>query len=197
MTPSTSYIVGVDEVGRGPIAGPLLVCAVLIPENYDPKRLLGVNDSKQLSEDEREEWLAFAEFERDAGTIRWGFGWVESESIDAQGMSLALRQAVTESLLRLEALNDSLHVFLDGSLHAPAMYRQETIIGGDAKVPAISLASVIAKVTRDRHMTALAHTYPNYGFERHKGYGTKAHYEAIQKHGLTPQHRRSFLTKLT
>lgn len=191
-----SFDVGIDEVGRGPIAGPLLVCALLVPTNYDPKRLLGVNDSKQLKEEEREEWLGFAEFEREAGNLRWGFGWVESDQIDARGMSWALKSAVSESLSQLAVSSGAVSVFLDGSLHAPSEYKQETIIGGDAKIPAISLASVIAKVTRDRRMKELALQFPEYGFEKHKGYGTKAHYDALKKHGLTEIHRRSFLTKL-
>lgn len=197
MTVSSRYgTIGVDEVGRGPIAGPLLVCALLVPEGYDPKRLLGVNDSKQLTEEEREEWLAFAEYERDAGHLRWGFGWVDSGIIDAKGMSWSLRSAVGDALGNLALADTTARVFLDGSLYAPPEYSQETIIGGDAKVPAISLASVIAKVTRDRKMTQLALEFPEYGLEKHKGYGTKAHYEAIRKHGLTPIHRRSFLTRV-
>ncbi len=189
-------IVGIDEVGRGPIAGPLLVCAVLLPQGYDMRKLVGVNDSKKLSKEEREEWYAFAEYEKEQSGLEWGFGWISSQEIDAKGMSAALRVAVEKSLGELGRLGKDAQVFLDGSLYAPAEYIQETIIGGDAKVPAISLASVIAKVTRDREMTLLGEKYPPYGFERHMGYGTKAHFEAVRVYGPTDVHRMSFLKNI-
>lgn len=191
-----SNIVGIDEVGRGPIAGPLLVCAVLLPQNYDHRKLIGVNDSKKLSKEEREEWYAFAQYEKEHSELEWGFGWVASEEIDTKGMSAALRFAVEKSLSELGRLGREAQVYLDGSLHAPAEYKQETIIGGDAKVPAISLASIIAKVTRDTEMTKFGEVYPHYGFERHMGYGTKAHFEAVRAYGLTDIHRRSFLKNI-
>jgi ribonuclease HII len=190
-------IVGIDEVGRGPIAGPLLVCAVLLPQGYDMRKLLGVNDSKQLSKEEREDWYAFAQYEKEQSGLEWGFGWITSQEIDTKGMSAALRLAVEKSLGELGRHVMEAKIYLDGSLYAPAEYvQQETIVGGDAKVPAISLASVIAKVTRDREMTEFGEKYPSYGFERHMGYGTRAHFEAIRAYGMTDIHRRSFLRNI-
>lgn len=191
-----SSVVGIDEVGRGPIAGPLLVCAVLLPEGYNQWKLLGINDSKQLSKEEREEWLAFAEYEKEYAGLEWGFGWMTAEEIDTIGMSMALSRSVSHALSELGKQGLRSQVYLDGSLSAPREYRQETIIGGDAKVPAISLASVIAKVTRDTLMVTYGDQYPHYGFERHMGYGTKAHFEALRAYGLTNIHRRSFLKSL-
>jgi ribonuclease HII len=193
---SGRHIVGIDEVGRGPIAGPLLVCAVLLPEGYNERKLIGINDSKQLSKEEREEWHAFAEYEKEHAGLEWGFGWMTAEEIDAVGMSAALSLSVSHALSELGTQGLQAQVYLDGSLFAPREYQQETIIGGDAKVPAISLASVIAKVTRDNLMVTYGEQYPHYGFERHMGYGTKAHFEALRAYGLTSIHRRSFLKSL-
>ena len=188
-------IVGIDEVGRGPIAGPLLVCALYLPREYDQRKLVGVRDSKKLSREEREEWAAFANSEREQGNLSWGFGWVSSTLIDRRGMSWSLRFAVASALKRLAVSSSSVSIFLDGSLYAPKEFKQQTIIGGDDKVPAIALASNIAKVTRDKRMERLAKLFPNYGFEQHKGYGTKAHYQALKEHGPTKIHRISYLTK--
>jgi ribonuclease HII len=104
-----------------------------------------------------------------------------------------LRRAITRGVHALSPDAAHVEVLLDGTLKAPAEYRQQTIIGGDESVPLISLASIAAKVTRDRLMRALADEYPEYGFEKHKGYGTKAHYEALKTHGLCTIHRRSFI----
>lgn len=189
------YVVGVDEAGRGPLAGPLAVGVVAIPENLD---LIGLfprlNDSKQLTEKVREsmyeELLACAE---EKG-IRYHVSLRSAAQIDA-GLSGAIKSAVIEGVEKLLPNAIEGKVFLDGGLTASAHYPQETIIKGDTLVPAIMLASVVAKVTRDRHMVALGAQYPLYGFEIHKGYGTKAHYAALREHGACPEHRQLFLRK--
>lgn len=186
-------IIGIDEVGRGPIAGPLLVCALYLPLSYDQKKLLGVRDSKKLSKEEREEWFAFAKYERSQGNLSWAFGWVSPGRIDSGGMSRALRSAVISTLKQLKVSTSHVEIFLDGSLYAPGEFKQQTIIGGDDKIPAIALASNIAKVTRDKRMERIAKFFPNYGFEQHKGYGTKAHYQALKQYGPTAIHRMSYL----
>jgi ribonuclease HII len=192
----TRAIIGIDEVGRGPIAGPLLICALHLPVGYDQRKLAGVRDSKKFSKEEREEWFAFAKYERSQGNLSWAFGWVSPGRIDSGGMSRALRSAVARTLKQLQATTENVEIFLDGSLYAPKEFTQQTIIGGDDKIPAISLASNIAKVTRDKRMERLAQQFPEYGFEQHKGYGTKAHYVALKQHGPTEIHRKSFLTNI-
>lgn len=195
-SPTPRFLVGIDEVGRGPIAGPLLLCAVALPETYDQKKLIGIKDSKKLSKEDREEWLAFAHYERKEGNLTWSLAWVSHKKIDERGMAWALRHAVKTTLAKLGVHPEETKVLLDGSLYAPEKYDQETIIKGDESVPAIALASNIAKVTRDARMERLAGQYPEYGFERHKGYGTKSHLEAVRIHGLSEVHRRSFLSRM-
>ncbi len=119
--------------------------------------------------------------------------------VDKIGISRATMLVVKRSIKKLSSAwkyDSQVEILLDGLLHAPAEYKQKTIIKGDEKEPIISLASIIAKVTRDKYMTKLAETYPEYGFESHKGYGTKKHYESIKKYGISDVHRRSFLKNL-
>ena len=204
-------MLGVDEAGRGPLAGPVAVGAVAVPEGFDvAKEFPGVADSKKLSEKKRE-----AIFERlvelsgglngdpsattSLRSVGYGAGvrfiveYGEAREIDARGIAVVVREAVSRAVNALARDAALVDVLLDGSLKAPAEYRQQTIVGGDESVPLISLASIAAKVSRDRLMYALAEEYPLYGFEAHKGYGTKAHYEAIRAHGLSAIHRRSFI----
>ena len=161
------------------------------------KRFKGVKDSKQLSEKQRESWFKVIKIEREKGSIQFAVSFSSSETIDSKGLTWAIKAALKRCLNRLEKKDFAsckCLVLLDGSLYAPAHYaNQQTIIDGDAKEPVIALASICAKVLRDRKMKRLAKEFPHYGFEVHKGYGTKAHYKAIRKHGPSPVHRRSFL----
>lgn len=187
------YIVGIDEVGRGPLAGPVAVGVLVMKESS--KIFSGVRDSKQLSAKQREEWFEKIKAARSRGGIDFAVSFVSHDLIDRKGISWALRVAAARSLARLAISTDS-EIFLDGGLRASETFKnQQTIIRGDEKVPAIALASIVAKVTRDRLMIRLAKKYPKYNFDKHKGYGTKAHYQAIKENGLCPIHRRSFLLK--
>lgn len=189
-----SFIVGVDEAGRGPLAGPVSVGVVIADTDYDFLTAFpGLNDSKQLSEKKREVLYVMLEEEMRAGRVRSVVQFVSAELIDRGGIVPAIRAAVAQGVRKLLPEPETGKVYLDGSLKAPPEYSQETVIGGDGLVPAIMLASIAAKVTRDRYMKKMALEYPEYGFEQHKGYGTKAHYEAIHAHGLSPLHRRTFL----
>lgn len=210
------WLVGVDEAGRGPLAGPVSVAAFAIPllkshfnskngaentnwQNYRSETsIVGVKDSKKLSEKQREEWYAkFLKLQKE-GKVIFTCSLVSASVIDKQGIVVAIRLGVKRSLSRLNLeprFNlDNVTVLLDGSLKAPPEYKdQKTIIHGDDIEPIISAASVVAKVTRDRYMKKLAKKYPGYGLEIHKGYGTKAHYDVLKKIGLSEMHRKSFL----
>lgn len=200
-----NYTIGIDEVGRGPIAGPVAVGAFVFlkKENSAEIRKIfrGVRESKQLSEARREEWFMIVENAAAKGLVDYSVMFVSERIIDKKGIAPAIRSALAGALGELVTRHnlrpESVCVLLDGGLRAPAEFtHQKTIIKGDAKEQAIALASICAKVLRDRKMHKLARKYPNYGLEIHKGYGTKAHYEAIHRRGLTPLHRRSFLTKI-
>ncbi len=194
-----SYVIGIDEVGRGPIAGPLVVCACALKVGTDvfalfPKGQL--RDSKKLSEKARLSIVEKLQPLVESSDVIFGIGEVSAEEIDNIGLSKAIKQALVASLKKVHAQNISkdTFIFLDGSLHVDERYKQETVIKGDEKIPEIALASIIAKVYRDTLMKKVADAYPEYGFATHVGYGTKAHYEAMKEHGLTPLHRKSFLS---
>ncbi len=188
------FTLGVDEAGRGPLAGPVAVGVVAVEEGFDVAiEFPGVADSKKLSEKKREKIFKMLEERVGKGDARFVVEMSTAEIIDTEGISAAVRRAVTRGVNILAPDASVVEVLLDGSLKAPAEYKQQTIIDGDNLVPIISLASIAAKVTRDRLMVELATRYPEYGFEKHKGYGTKAHYEALQKHGMCALHRRSFV----
>ena len=176
-------IAGVDEAGRGPLAGPVVAAAVIL--NPD-KPIGGLNDSKLLTLKQREQ--LFEIIHRDALAVSVASASVEE--IDAinilQASLLAMDRAVARLSLRPE------HVLVDGNQLPKWSYSCEAIIGGDASVAAISAASIIAKVTRDREMTALDKLYPGYGFAKHVGYPTKAHFEALETLGVSAIHRKSF-----
>ncbi len=226
------YIIGIDEVGRGPIAGPVAVGVFLVcdPDSYTDsyngadgngnsndrarvrkflaKHFPKVKESKQLSEKSREAWFAAIESARTAGKIDFAVSFQSEKSIDKNGISFCIKKCIADGLAEITGAAsrpfrrgfapdfhpDNFLILLDGGLKAPAHFRnQKTIIKGDVKEPVIALASICAKVLRDRRMRTLAKRYPNYSFDIHKGYGTKAHYAAIKKHGLSPIHRKSFL----
>jgi ribonuclease HII len=196
-----TYVIGIDEVGRGPVAGPVTVCACAIKHGVDILLLFPDSvllDSKKLTEKKR---LAIVEKLSplvDVGDVIFGTGEVSASRIDEIGISLAIKKAMSFALEEIHAKGVSRNsfVYLDGSLHADETYKQETIIKGDEKIPSIALASILAKTDRDMMMKKVGDAYPLYGFASHVGYGTAAHLEAIKKHGLTPLHRRSFLKKI-
>ena len=193
-----ALIIGIDEAGRGPIAGPVSVGVVAMEEGFDLLAAFpGLNDSKQLTEKKREALFALLEDQVTMGNMQFRVELSSAKVIDEQGIVPAIRASLERGLRELLPRPSEGKVFLDGSLYAPREYEQETIIGGDGIVPAIMLASVAAKVVRDRLMTReIAERFPVYAFEKHKGYGTKAHYEAIALHGVCEEHRRSFLSKI-
>lgn len=190
LSPMT-YVLGVDEAGRGPLAGPLAVGVVCAPDTIDLLALFpGLNDSKQLTEKRREKIYEALEAQT---AITYCVQWVSAHTIDTDGLTKPIHDAIALGVRTLAPLGGK--VFLDGLLHAPEEYEQETVVGGDALIPSIMLASVVAKVARDRYMVELGGRYPAYGFEKHKGYGTPAHYEALRTYGATPEHRELFLRK--
>ncbi len=128
-----------------------------------------------------------------SGDVRFAIEFEDAEMIDKEGIVSSVQHALTRGVTMLAPNASSVQIQLDGTLYAPREYMQETVIHGDALIPVISLASVAAKVTRDRLMVGLAAQYPLYGFERHKGYGTQMHYEMLKKHGPCAVHRRSFI----
>ena len=190
-----SLIIGVDEAGRGPIAGPVSVGVVAFEEGLDLLELFpGLNDSKQLSEKKREVLFGILEEQMQKGNVQFHVELSSALMIDQEGIVPAVRAALDIGVMTLLPDSEGGKAFLDGALRAPDEYTQETIIGGDAIVPAIMLASVAAKVVRDRKMVQeIAKRFPEYFFEKHKGYGTKAHYDAIAQYGLCEEHRRTFI----
>lgn len=187
-----TWIVGIDEAGRGPLAGPVTVGLVKIKSTFDWNQIPGVNDSKKLSEKNRDIIYKIAQELHVKGMIEYSVKSVSAKSIDAKGIAPAIRRAIASGLEDLQISPEETRILLDGSLKAPEMYQQETIIQGDAKEPVIGLASILAKVTRDSYMKAVAKKYPEYGLEQHKGYGTKTHREAIAQHGFTEIHRQTY-----
>ena len=188
------FLLGVDEAGRGPLAGPVTVGVVLAPLFFDIKENFpGVADSKILSAVKREEIFDLLEHYVEAGSLRYIVVFASAHLIDTKGISDTVRQAVYKGVRALAPDAGGHTVLLDGLLRAPAEYAQKTIIGGDASEPIISLASIAAKVKRDRFMRRLAKQFPGYGFEAHKGYGTRQHYDALGRLGPCAIHRRSFI----
>lgn len=178
-------IVGLDEVGRGAVAGPLAVGAVVLPESYFIENL---NDSKKLTAEQRQ---AVSDRVKEVA-IAWAVAYVEPHDIDNNGMSSSLRTAFKSALSAIERQGHNPDVVLiDGNpLHIDA--REVNVIKGDSKSASIAAASVVAKVERDRFMTELSSTYPHYGFSRNKGYASEEHIEAIRAYGLSEVHRSSF-----
>lgn len=184
---------GIDEAGRGPLAGPVAVGIVLAPVRFDIQvRFPGVADSKKLTEAKREEIYELLLKESHKGTLQFCVRFASAAQIDKVGISKAVRSALHNGVKFLAPEPKGVHILLDGSLYAPEEYSQETIIRGDASEPIISLASIAAKVRRDRLMKNFAKKYPEYLFDIHKGYGTAKHYAAIKKHGLCDIHRKSW-----
>jgi len=193
-----THIIGIDEVGRGPLAGPVAVGAFVILKPEAKKIFKKVKESKQLREAQREAWFAVIKKCQNEKLVDFAVTFQSEKIIDTKGLSFAIRTALNRSLAavvkRTKMKPREILVLLDGGLKAPREYvNQQTIIKGDEKEMVIALASICAKVLRDRRMITLSKKYPQYGFEKHKGYGSRAHYDALKKYGLLPIHRKSFL----
>ena len=181
-------VAGVDEVGRGPLAGPVVAAAVILPL-AEEKRILGINDSKKLSAKKRE---ALAEQIKDAA-IAYAIEEVSEAVIDEINILQATRLAMKRAVEKLSPAPD--FVLTDGNMTLDIAIPQESIVKGDALVASIGAASILAKVYRDALMTKYAEEFPHYGFERNAGYGTKEHIAAIQERGICTIHRKTFVKK--
>ncbi|MDO8482587.1 MAG: ribonuclease HII [bacterium] len=193
------FLVGVDEAGRGPLAGPVAVAVFSIAKS-EKHLLLGffqdgkIRDSKKMTAVSREVIFRDMAAQKKLGKVSYAVSFASSLVIDRKGISFAIRRALARSLTVINVKPSQCRVLLDGSLRAPKEFvSQRTIIKGDEKEAVIALASIVAKVSRDRLMRRLAKKYPHYDLDIHKGYGTKAHYKKLKKYGLSPVHRKSFL----
>lgn len=177
-------VCGVDEAGRGPLAGPVFAAAVILPENCE---IEGLNDSKKLSEKKREALFDIIKEK----AISWSVASVDEKTIDEinilQATYLAMKNAVEGLVVPAD------YALIDGNRMPPLEINGETVVKGDAKSMSIAAASILAKVSRDRFMLELDKEYPQYQFAKHKGYGTKLHYEMLTEHGISSCHRMSFL----
>jgi ribonuclease HII len=199
-------IIGIDEVGRGPIAGPVCVAAFLVRrpgqfarelELLKKKHRLPLRDSKKLSKKDREAWVQIAQELKTKGKCDYAVSVIQATTIDRIGIVPSIRRALANSLTKVATSGGasfSCHIVLDGGLRAPIQYKkQTTIIKGDEKEISIALASIVAKVHRDKIMVKMAKKYPGFGFESHVGYGTRAHYSALRRYGTTQLHRKTFI----
>ncbi len=177
-----NLIAGIDEVGRGPLAGPVLTAAVILPVDF---YLAGLNDSKKISESKREEYHDYIQ----EHAVSIGIGMVHADEIDSINIYEATKRAMNEAVANLFIRPEYL---LIDAMKIDSPYPSQSIIKGDSKSISIAAASIIAKVTRDRMMKEHAEEYPGYGFEKNAGYGTKDHLNGLKKHGVTPLHRKSF-----
>ena len=179
-------ICGMDEAGRGPLAGPVCAAAVILPKGLE---IPGLNDSKKLTDKKRRELMPIIKEQ----ALTYGIAFASHEEIDEinilQATFLAMERAIAQLKIRPEL------ALIDGNRQKDFGINVETVVKGDSRSANIAAASVLAKVTRDDYMEAMAVEYPGYGFEIHKGYGTKAHYEALRTLGVSPIHRMSFLKK--
>ena len=181
-----AVICGVDEAGRGPLAGPVCAAAVILPDGLE---IPGLTDSKKLTDKKRRELFPIIQEK----AVAYGIGLASEQEIDAVNILQATYLAMERALAQLNRKPDM--VLIDGNRAKDFGLPVRTVVKGDSLSANIAAASVLAKVTRDDLMIALAETYPQYGFAIHKGYGTKAHYAALTQHGASPVHRRTFLKK--
>jgi ribonuclease HII len=181
MRQGAQLVCGIDEAGRGPWAGPVVAAAVVLDPGAIPA---GLNDSKKLTEAKRA-----ALFDMILASARVGIGIADAERIDRDNILAATLWAMAEAARQIDGVTLAL---VDGNRAPQLPIATRTVIGGDARCLSIAAASIIAKVTRDRIMLGHDKTYPHYGFARHKGYGTSQHREALERHGPSPLHRRSF-----
>ncbi|MDQ5930744.1 MAG: ribonuclease [Bacteroidota bacterium] len=198
-------LVGIDEVGRGPIAGPVsvgvFVCDKIVLNKLIKNGPTILKDSKKLTKDKREQWFKYIGGCVKLGICNFSVSSVSAKEIDKIGIVKSIQKAMDTSLSKLSSSCKlkavSCQILLDGSLKAPSQYKnQRTIIKGDEKEPVIAIASIMAKVTRDRYMAIMAKKHPAYGFMGHVGYGTKEHYKAIKQHGITDIHRKTYLKNI-
>ena len=180
-------VAGVDEAGRGPLAGPVHAGAVILPRGID---IPGLNDSKKLSEKKRD--LLYDVIMDKA--LAWSIGTATHEEIDGLNILEATYLAMNRAIEGL-AVTPAMCI-IDGNRSTGIKYPNITVVGGDGKSASVAAASILAKVSRDRYMLQMAEQYPEYAFEQHKGYGTKLHYERIREYGPSPIHRRTFLRKM-
>ena len=183
---NVTYICGVDEAGRGPLAGPVCAAAVILPRDLE---IPGLTDSKKLTDKKRRELFPIIKEK----AIAYGIGFASEQEIDEINILQATFLAMQRAIDQLEGKADM--ALIDGNRQKDFGLPAVTVVKGDSLSASIAAASVLAKVTRDDLMLEMAETYPEYGFEIHKGYGTKAHYEALRKYGASPIHRQSFLKK--
>ena len=181
-------VCGVDEAGRGPLAGPVCAAAVILPDGLV---IEGIDDSKKLTEKKRDALYDIICEE----AIAYGIAFASVEEIEEMNILQATFLAMKRAVESLDVKPDL--ALVDGNQKPNLDIQARTLVKGDAKSPSIAAASILAKVTRDRLMTEIAEEYPQYEFPKHKGYGTKLHYEKIMEHGISPVHRRSFLKKIT
>ena len=181
-----TVICGVDEAGRGPLAGPVCAAAVILPKDLE---LPGLTDSKKLTDKKRRELFPLIQEQ----AIAWGIGFATEQEIDEINILQATFLAMQRAIDQLEG--KAKFALIDGNREKDFGLPVMTVVKGDSRSANIAAASVLAKVTRDIYMEELAEKYPQYGFEIHKGYGTKAHYAALTEHGMCDAHRRSFLRK--
>ena len=182
-----AVVCGVDEAGRGPLAGPVYAAAVILPDGLEE---MGINDSKKMTEKKRE---ALYDIIIENATA-YGIGFATETEIDEINILNATFLAMKRAVEAMGVKPDL--VLVDGNRKPGTGYEEMTLVKGDAKSISISAASILAKVSRDRYMRDLAERHPEYKFEQHKGYGTKLHYEMIEQYGILPDHRRSFLKKI-
>lgn len=193
------YVIGIDEVGRGPLAGPVAV-GMVVMEHEKYQTLLGQKifqagkDSKKLTPKKRAEYFVKIKELKKEGVLNFGVFYESNDVIDKWNIAGAIRIAIKKGLKNLACDFSETNILLDGGLRAPVEFmNQESIIRGDEKELIIALASIVAKVSRDDKMVKLAEEFPMYGFEKHKGYGTGAHIKALKANGPCVLHRRSFI----
>lgn len=179
-------ICGVDEAGRGPLAGPVCAAAVILPEHL---QIPGLNDSKKLSDKKRRDLFPIIKEQ----AIAYGIAFATVEEIDEINILQATFLAMERAVAQLNGQAD--FAMIDGNREPKLDIESMAVVKGDSRSASIAAASILAKVTRDDYMEELASQYPQYGFEVHKGYGTRRHYQALEEFGMCPAHRRSFLKK--
>ena len=186
--------IGIDEVGRGALAGPVVLAAMRASGrvSWQHPKLGPIRDSKRLTPRQREVWFSYL-----AGhpLLEWRVAWLRPQTIDRINIAAAANRGALRLARRFAMRHRPYFVWLDGVLALPVHIPHRSVIRGDERLPIVAAASIMAKVWRDRLMARLARQFPEYGFERHKGYGTRFHYECLRRAGPSSVHRRSFLTR--